>query len=96
MEKIIVLTHFDPMTPPSVIHGWKATDLLFLMVKWRNDFLNPISRQNFANALTETPNLNLEVRHNYFNTDIFAIYQFLNHLPKSSAIITSLTSKKGR
>ena len=33
------------------------------MVKWRNDFLNPISHQNFANALTETPNLNLEVCH---------------------------------
>ena len=36
--------------------------LLFLMVKRRNDFLNPISRQNFANAFAETHNLNLEVR----------------------------------
>ena len=50
-------------TPPSVIHGWKATDLLFLIVKRKKYFLNPISRQNFANAFAETPNLNLEVRH---------------------------------
>ena len=49
-------------TPPSVIHGWKATDLLFLMVKRKKYFLNPISRQNFAYAFAETPNLNLEVR----------------------------------
>ena len=38
-------------------------DLLFLMVKRKNYFLNPISCQNFANAFAETPNLNLEVRH---------------------------------
>ena len=50
-------------TPPSVIHGWKAMDLLFLMVKRKKYFLNPISRQNFANAFAETPNLNLEVCH---------------------------------
>ena len=50
-------------TPPSVIHGWKATDLLFLIVKRKKYFLNPISRQNFAYAFAETPNLNLEVRH---------------------------------
>ena len=48
-------------TPPSVIHGWKATDLLFMMVKRKKYFQNPISRQNFANAFAETPNLNLEV-----------------------------------
>ena len=53
-------------TPPSVIHGWKATDLLFLMVKRKKYFLNPISRQNFANAFAETPNLNLEVCHMCF------------------------------
>ena len=41
--------------PPSVIHGWKATDLLFQMVNMRNDFLNPISRQNFASAFAGTP-----------------------------------------
>ena len=49
-------------TAPSVIHGWKATDLLFLMVKRRNDFLNPISPKNFAEAFAETNNLDLEVR----------------------------------
>ena len=32
------------------------------MVKIKKYFLNPISRQNFANAFAETPNLNLEVR----------------------------------
>ena len=53
-------------TPPSVIHGWKATDLLFLVVKRKKYFLNPISRQNFANAFAETPNLNLEVCHIQF------------------------------
>ena len=37
-------------------------DLLFLMVKRKKYFLNPISRQNFANAFAETHNLNLEVR----------------------------------
>ena len=49
-------------TPPSVIHGWKATGLLFMMVKRKKYFQHPISRQNFANAFAETPNLNLEVR----------------------------------
>ena len=31
------------------------------MVKRKKYFLNPVSRQNFANAFAETPNLNLEV-----------------------------------
>ena len=35
----------------------------FYTIKRRNDFLNPISRQYFASAFAETPNLNLEVRH---------------------------------
>ncbi len=51
----------DPMDPPSVIHGWKATDLLYEMVKRKNYLLNPISRQNFADALAENHNLKLEV-----------------------------------
>ena len=45
-------------------------DLLFLMVKRKQYFLNPISRQNFANAFAETPNLNLEVRHIYMISTI--------------------------
>ena len=53
----------DPMNPPSVIHGWKATDLLSQMVKRKNYLLNPISRQNFADALAENHNLKLEVCH---------------------------------
>ena len=40
-------------------------DKTFQMVKTRTDFLNPISRQYFASAFAETPNLNLEVRHMY-------------------------------
>ena len=44
-------------------------DLLFLMVKRKKYFLNPISRQNFANAFAETPNLNLEVRHKLVKRD---------------------------
>ena len=36
-----------------------------MMVKRKKYFQNPISRQNFANALEETPNLNIEVRHSY-------------------------------
>ena len=47
--------------PPSVIHGWKATDLLYEMVRRKNYWRNPISRQNFANALAENHNLKLEV-----------------------------------
>ena len=30
--------------------------------KKKKYFLNPVSRQNFANAFAETPNLNIEVR----------------------------------
>ena len=37
------------------------------MVKRKKYFLNPISRQNFAYAFAETPNLNLEVRRNEFS-----------------------------
>ena len=33
-----------------------------MMVKRKKYFQHPISRQNFANAFAETPNLNLEVR----------------------------------
>ena len=33
-----------------------------MMVKRKTYFRNPISRQNFANAFAETPDLNLEVR----------------------------------
>ena len=53
----------DPTTPPSVKHGWKATDLLYEMVRRKNYWRNPISRQNFANALAENHNLKLEVCH---------------------------------
>ena len=63
MDKSFFSAKLNQETPPSVIHGWKATDLLLMMVKRKINFQNPISRQNFANAFAETPNLNLEVRH---------------------------------
>ena len=63
MDKTFFSAKSNQETPPSVIHGWKATDLLLMMVKRKIYFPNPISRQNFANAFAETPNLNLEVRH---------------------------------
>ena len=63
LDKSIFSAKLNQETPPSVIHGWKATDLLLMMVKRKIYFQNPISRQNFANAFAETPNLNLEVRH---------------------------------
>ena len=65
MDKTFFPAKLSQETPPSVIHGWKATDLLLMMVKRKIYFRNPISRQNFANAFAETPNLNLEVRHMY-------------------------------
>ena len=62
-EKMVCFTKLTPRTPPSVIHGWKATDLLYEMVRRKNYWQNPISRQNFANALAENHNLKLEVCH---------------------------------
>ena len=52
---------FWPKNVLSVIHGWKATDLLFIMIERKKNSKNPISRQNFAYAFAETHNLNLEV-----------------------------------
>ena len=42
-------------------------DLLSQMVKRKNYLLNPISRQNFANALAENHNLKLEVCHKTYD-----------------------------
>ena len=52
-----------PHEPP---HGWKATDFLSQMVKRKNYWRNPISRQNFADALAENHNLKLEVCHTWY------------------------------
>ena len=57
----ILFHQIDPTSPHSLIHGWKATDLLYEMVKRKNYLLSPISRQNFANALAVNHNLKLEV-----------------------------------
>ena len=58
---MVCFTKLTPRTPPSAIHGWKATHLLFQMEKRKNYLLNPISRQNFANAFAVNHNLKLEV-----------------------------------
>ena len=53
----IAISFFWPIstqwTPPSVIHGWKANDLLFNMVKRKTYFSNPRGCQNFGNTLAE-------------------------------------------
>ena len=51
MFRFINLT---PQTPPSVIHGWKATDLLYEMVKTEKYFFGPVKRQIFGDALKQT------------------------------------------
>ena len=43
-----------PQTPPSVIHGWKATDLLYEMVKTKKIFFHPVKRQIFDDAPKQT------------------------------------------
>ena len=61
----ILFHQIDPTNPPlCVTHGWKATDLLYELVKGKNYLLNPISRQNFADAFAVNHNLKLEVHHN--------------------------------
>ena len=49
--------------------------------KKKKYFLNPISRQNFAYAFAETPNLNLEVRRRQLLGDVIAskinFYRFI-------------------
>ena len=42
LDKSIFSTKLYQETPPSVIHGWEATDLLLMMVKRKNYFQNPI------------------------------------------------------
>ena len=60
-EKMVCFTKLTPRTPPSVIHGLKAMDLLYEMVRRKNYLLNPVSCQSFADALAENHNLKLEV-----------------------------------
>ena len=50
-------------TPPSVIHGWKATDLPFMMVKRKKYFFHPVKRQIFGDASGKTSALILTVCH---------------------------------
>ena len=46
--------NLTPQTPPSVIHGWKATDLLYEMVKTKKIFFHPVKRQIFDDAPKQT------------------------------------------
>ena len=46
--------NLTPQTPPSVIHGWKATDLLYEMVKTKKIFFHPVKRQIFGDAPKQT------------------------------------------
>ena len=46
--------NLTPQTPPSVIHGWKATDLIYEMVKTKKYFFHPVRRQIFGDALKQT------------------------------------------
>ena len=52
--------------PPLNIHHWKALLESFHMVFFKNYFMDPAMRQNFAYAFAETHNLNLEVRHSCY------------------------------
>ena len=53
-EKMVCFTKLTPRTPPSVIHGWKATDLLFQMVKTKRKKNHPVKRQIFDDAPGQT------------------------------------------
>ena len=80
---MVCFTKLTPRTPPSVIHGWKATDLLYEMKERKNYLLNPVSRQNFADALAENHNLKLEVCHIKFpaykdHRDFLRVWRFNN------------------
>ena len=59
LKIIICLTHFDSLTPPSIILDCKAMDLSFLVVlKKINIYFDPAKRQIFA--LGKSHNLILE------------------------------------
>ena len=38
LEKMFCFINLTPQTPPSAIHGWKATDLLYKIVKTKKIF----------------------------------------------------------
>ena len=63
MDKTFFLAKLNQETPLSVIHGWKATDLLFMMVKRKKYFFHPVKRQIFGDASGKTSALILTVCH---------------------------------
>ena len=54
MDKTFFSAKLNQETPPSVIHGWKATDLPFMMVKRKKYFFHPVKRQIFGDASGKT------------------------------------------
>ena len=48
------------------IHGWKATDLSFVLAPSDQNLNNPTSRQNFGDAPGQTPKLILTLWHKHF------------------------------
>ena len=61
MDKTFFSAKSNQETPPSVIHGWKATDLPFMMVKRKKYFFHPVKRQIFGDASGQTSALILTV-----------------------------------
>ena len=51
LEKMFCFINLTPETPPSVIHGCKATDLLYELVKKK---FHPVRCQIFGDALKQT------------------------------------------
>jgi len=54
LDKTFFSAKLNQETPPSVIHGWKATDLPFMMVKRKKYFFHPVKRQIFGDASGKT------------------------------------------
>ena len=79
MDKTFFSAKLNQETPPSVIHGWKATDLPFMMVKRKKYFFHPVKRQIFGDASGQTSALILTVCHmlhqHQYVLPIFSMHQ---------------------
>ena len=47
LDKMFCFINLTPQTPPSVIHGWKATDLLYEMVKTKKNIFSSCEASDF-------------------------------------------------
>jgi hypothetical protein len=61
LDKTFLSAKSNQETPPSVIHGWKATDLFFLVIKRKKYLFHPVKRQIFGDASGQTSALILTV-----------------------------------